>query len=176
MENVNPRKYSSRAFTRYDVCVRAGMRDGIIRVGRSQRVARFHDTGRPSRGTRLATPAAQSAYSRRRPIAARRPNSGSTADGFPRHRWAFHHRKPRSRSAPEAEPTVRNLRSLAGSAKKVERKREKVGLPPETVSYLGTKMSRSGTKMCEIVRTGVDFIEFTKFSPLSRSKHCRYLA
>lgn len=83
--NVGPRKYPLHASTRYDVCVYvcgSALRDGIIRVGRSQRAARLHDTGRPSRGTRLATPAPQSAYSRRRPIAARRPNSGSTADGF----------------------------------------------------------------------------------------------
>lgn len=41
------------------VCVRTHGRwaSEILRVARSQRVARLHDTGRPSRGTRLATPA-----------------------------------------------------------------------------------------------------------------------
>jgi len=75
--------------TTYAYMHKCDARYGIIRVenGRSQRAARLDDTGRPSRGSRLATPATPEPRARTpdadlsRPVAKTRL-SGSTADGF----------------------------------------------------------------------------------------------
>ena len=87
--------------TTYAYMHKCDARYGIIRVetgGRNGPRASTILAGRLAAvASRRRQPRAQSAYSRRRPIAARRQNSalGVHCRRFPHHRSAFHHRKLR---------------------------------------------------------------------------------